>query len=264
MSFQAAPERDHELRSKALILAEDLRDAVSGVLNNKGPLHQLAQVGHVRFETTLLPGAVPGLEENVDIVVLLEPVDEAHPQLVGGATPTPPTLALFILPPVDYPRLVAAVLNPRNPRHREAQRALGVIQQGMDAWFARHTSAVVHELIHLFDFIRAEVGQLQPQKRRTREEYVSNPWEYNAHFQHMIVELGQELQRAPGWVQRVAFESFEAFVEFAAKTRAGAGFLPHLDMKYRKKALSRLWQTWDHMREQSRQAEAARLEREHG
>jgi hypothetical protein len=125
----------------------------------------------------------------------------------------------------------------------------------VDEWFDRNTSAVVHELIHLFDFIRANMGFMKRPTWRTREDYVSNPWEYNAHFQHMIVELGQELLQSPGWVQQMAFESFEAFVEFASKTRAGVGFLAHLTPKYRKKALSRLWQTWDHMREEARKAE---------
>jgi hypothetical protein len=262
MNFQAAPERDVDLRSKALWLSQGLRDAVRGLFSREKNLRQLAQYEAVRFDTTLLPGAVPGLEAHVDIVVILKTVDVANPRLIGAATPVPPTLALFMLPPFDYARLVAAVFDPRSPQHRQAQFAFVEIQHLVDNWFETNISAVVHELTHLFDFIRSNTRSLTVPRGRSRAAYVSDPWEYNAHFQHMLVELGRELQKAPGWVQHLAVDSFEAFVEFAAETDAGQGFLPHLTPKYRKKALARLWQTWDHMREQSLKVQAERDQRE--
>lgn len=257
MAFQAAPERDIDLRSKAVRLAEDLRDKVRGMFSDQVSLNQLAQHGAVRLDTTLLPGAVPGLDAPVDVTAVFLPIDLSDPRRVGAASGgPPPAFALFLLPPFDYPRLMSAVRNPRNPRHREAQFALIELQRLVDQWFDRNLSAVVHELIHLFDFIRADTvgGRYTPP--RSRQEYVSDPWEYNAHFQHMLVELGDDLQKAPGWVQNLAYENFEAFVAFAERTRAGRGFLPHLTPKYRKKALSRLWQTWDHFRRRTQEGES--------
>jgi hypothetical protein len=118
---------------------------------------------------------------------------------------------------------------------------------------------IIHEVTHMLDNIRGAGFLGKPRQiPRSREEYLNDPVEFNAHFQQGMFMLRNRIEEmSPGdraWVMR----SFRNFEQEALRTVPGppdiisptsmGEFRQRLTPANRRKFDARLWQTYDFWR----------------
>jgi hypothetical protein len=119
---------------------------------------------------------------------------------------------------------------------------------------------ILHEATHMLDHFRGKeffvnlappwIGETPGSDEYVRK-YINNPVEFNAHFQEGIFSLRETLKDYSTPIEvRTALANFKNFQEAAMRSR-GLNVLLHATRgKWRRKLMSRLYQTWQHWREE--------------
>jgi hypothetical protein len=236
--FDAAPDRDLQLRDLA---SKTAREIVS--IPPRALLEPLLRSRLPRFDVH-----IDGT--SIDIVVQFEPVDVGHGQ--AAFIQKSKMIVLFVLPPAsELRRMVTG--------GKSGNRALKrLFENDVPKVMREIASDIVHELTHALDILLrgAKIPATDVQSANSGEEglrkYVSSPAEFNAFFQQSMYELEKELRQLKKNVLRDL--TLQDFMRMMGKTRTYVERAPYLDEKYRRKWLSRAYQTYVHFIERLRDA----------
>lgn len=247
----ADPSRDAAFRDRAKAVASYLIDTIQEALNQPSVMQRLAREGSAEagIDLTWRETGIQeaerialGLPEKIRFGLLLgpytEPVAAFALNKLSGAR-----YILLNLLPVDAQR--AAQLPP-------GRRAL---KQFMANMLHEHRTVIVHEIIHMFDNMRSDVKIREPVYARASGEayrvlYFNNPEEFNAFFQQIVTEVVYELNALDNRARSAALRSFKGFVRRVDKQPAVQVLRRSYLEKWQRKFDTRLWQTWEYLRQQ--------------
>ncbi len=245
--LSAAPERDIEFRSRAYVLAQLIHRRTMELYSTSLALDSISNLDAFTFTVDLpiaftAPMGLPAFPLRVRIMT----IGAGGEGVIAAAAMAYPEIRLFAMLPLDWTRTIFEALH-GNPR---AQAELEYNREQLEHYFA-HIDNIVHELIHVFDHARGLYAVAHRREApRTREEYINSDVEFNAHFQQILIQTESTLRGMPRVVLEVVALDFHAFYRFVEQQPIAREFIPYLRGKWLKKFKSRIYQTWDHLREQ--------------
>lgn len=255
----ADPTRDAAFRKRAKALAAYLMDVIQGALDNYAVMERIARTGTA--------------EAYIDLTWKEAGVDEAERIALG----LPPHLVFrLILAPYTEPVAAFAVHKVTGSRHIilnllpvDAQMAAmlppgrRMLKQYMGQKLHEYRAVIVHEIIHMFDNMRSQDKIREPVYASASGEdrrilYFNNPEEFNAFFQQIVTEVVDELNEMTDRGRSAALRSFNGFVKRVSKQPAVQVLKNSYLEKWQRRFDTRLWQTWQHLREQQLARETLR------
>jgi len=241
MTLAADPVRDAEYRSAALQVAEILRDRMMNIALSQNAMDSIANHGMVTSRISI------GFPEKLGI-----PSTEFLMNLQGASSRDRST-AYF-----DARNMIVGLrLLPTDAQEAAKTRSgRRILQKFLISTFNKDRDIIVHEIIHMLDYLRGnitlsttEARYARVPKEQFRVLYVNSPEEFNALFQQGIVQITDLLNRFPKSSQRNILSSFDKFMEFTKKTSTLVAMRRALLPKFERKLDVRLWQTWNYLRE---------------
>ena len=241
MTLAADPVRDAEYRSAALQVAEILRDRMMNIALSQNAMDSIANHGMVTSRISI------GFPEKLGI-----PPTEFLMNLQGASSRDRST-AYF-----DARNMIVGLrLLPTDAQEAAKTRSgRRILQKFLISTFNKDRDIIVHEIIHMLDYLRGnitlsttEARYARVPKEQFRVLYVNSPEEFNALFQQGIVQITDLLNRFPKSSQRNILSSFDKFMEFTKKTSTLVAMRRALLPKFERKLDVRLWQTWNYLRE---------------
>lgn len=161
-------------------------------------------------------------------------------------------LQVAVKPPPGQPRYIL-ILNTLPPELYDQSKWSRLD----DLYQHINPSTWMHEFVHLLDYMRrkgpmsTEDGQTVEEQveeviSRSREDYINEPTEYNAHYQELMHSVEE-------WINNLSDEDltkvgndFELFLEEVEKIDAAHfDFVARLDKRYRRKFIRRLHDRWE-------------------
>jgi len=241
MTLAADPVRDAEYRSAALQVAEILRDRMMNIALSQNAMDSIANHGMVTSRISI------GFPEKLGI-----PSTEFLMNLQGASSRDRST-AYF-----DARNMIVGLrLLPTDAQEAAKTRSgRRILQKFLISTFNKDRDIIVHEIIHMLDYLRGnitlsttEARYARVPKEQFRVLYVNSPEEFNALFQQGIVQITDLLNRFPKSSQRNILSSFDKFMEFTKKTSTLVAMRRALLPKFERKLDVRLWHTWNYLRE---------------
>lgn len=222
-----------------------LKDFVGDLTTHKEAISQLVDKDYAEAEIPLSAEFMRGVGlEAGTLKVKVTPFIRGH---AAAFNIQHQTLILPILPDVDWMKLIAGQRHLDARKQASAREFVETLQRHIDHWFEKNQSIVVHELTHMFDGLRiarpVRVAPVQP-----RDGYFNDPLERNAFFQEMVTQLEERIAALPNYAQTLVVSSFEEFERQAEKTAAFKESWPYLTEPAQRRLKTRLWQTWQHLR----------------
>jgi hypothetical protein len=235
-SFGADPVRDAEFRAAALQLAAEIRDTIFGIANSKEAMKTIAMNGRTmkRFEINLERLGV----RRTEFILLLE-----KPGYTGSEA------AYFSA----VNMVISLKLLPTNAEEVASSRqGRKILQKYLIDRFHRDRDIIVHEIIHMIDYLRGNPLFLKEQRymkapaEQRQVLYINNPLEFNALFQQAVVQIQDAIAKGNS---RKILSSFDNFMAVANKVSTIKQMRASILPEWERRLDVRLWQTWQNMRE---------------
>jgi hypothetical protein len=245
----ADPVRDQAWRAAVQKMASEMVTTLLTEMGSQDFLEELAYRHRVQLDFHVPDWVELGIEP-FDFTVSLRDSAKAPQEKGGFATgwfeADSMEVVLYVLPPAkDIEEWV---------RDRVGRKfLLKVVRAGL----IEQRDVAEHEFIHMLDYLRGnvQIGSGTPYARAsmTPDEvwggYVSRPHEFNAFFQQSLNMTLRTLRGLSSTKLREALRDYKVFVRIASGTEAMAGLRRGLTEGYQRKLDQRLWQTWNHLRE---------------
>ena len=257
----ANPDRDTAFRDRAKVVALALKKLAIGMLTNEDAMLQIRGYGYAQAVLKLPADLMHdiGLPE-ISVPIRLITREDSDmgaaympPSFVGGVG----RILLPILPDADWFSIYRA-LHSDDPRMvAAAHRHLEVFQDEIDAWFERRKTYIVHEMTHMFDFLR--VGKALPvvsAHKHGRAAYLNSAIEFNAHFQQMIAEFEERAAQLPHALQDAVVSDLNTFWGVVRQTEVYRGAWAYLTPKNQRKFYVRAAQYWQSIQPQGSRKKA--------
>lgn len=245
----ANPELDTAFRDRGRIVAIALQKLARSTMTNEAAVLQIRGYGYAQAKLKLPADLMQGVGlPEIDIPVRFIVQDDPNigamyipSRYVGGVG----RIQLPILPNADWFSIYRALHSTDMRMNAAAQRHLTAFQEQIDSWFEHRKTYVVHEMTHMFDFLRIKNDlPIVSAQVHGRAAYINNPIELNAHFQEMLAEVEERIPQLPHVAQDAAIGDFDAFWGVARRTRAYIDVWEHLTPKNQRRFYTRAFQYW--------------------
>jgi hypothetical protein len=133
----------------------------------------------------------------------------------------------------------------------QSRAARKMIEKEVPSLLAKQRNYLVHEIIHMLDFLRGHAKIEEHAKRFQGAgfiKYINTPHEFNAFFQQAIESVESKLRAGGKTIGKV---DFDRVMKTFKDTESGKEMLRSMNETYMRKLLSRLWQIWDHATKES-------------
>lgn len=201
-------------------LADDIIDRLDDYLYDDPKLERIGK------NIIIIPAAE--LDEKLsDVVFVFSPKKKDVSPSFGNFKPAPGVKAISM-----------PILDTKTPSAEDIQNAI-----------ADNRESLGHELTHYIDFRRGvPIGSEKELQKKGIDAYVNTPEEYNAYYQEgmgRLMKVAKILQmRDLEDKQDILPLSFRAFLKSEKGQQIIGSFLPHLNPKYRKKFIKRLYDAY--------------------
>ena len=256
MSFgdlAADPHRDAAYRLRAYGLAEKLRQMMLEIATEPDAMRLIAETGHAVADMHI--GLADregdptdlGLPEDIRFTLVLR----THREPVAAFS----SKTQF---QEDERSNMAIILNflPLDARQAATSRhGRRLLQKYLAGLFQTHRDVIVHEVIHMFDYLRGnktfekEAAYSRATGAQYRVLYFNAPEEFNALFQQAVVQIENILRRASPGARNRILKTFEGFSQAAEALPILIEMRRSMLPWWEKKLDVRLWQTWEYFKE---------------
>lgn len=247
--LSASPERDTAYRDRARIVAFMLQRFTRGMLTNEDVLLQLRVLGYAKA-LLKLPA---DLMQDVGLPAIRVPVileKPERPNMAAGYLPPAfrgdtGKILLPILPHANWNAIYEAWQSSNPKQFEAANRLLEEFQEIVNNWFERRKAFVVHEMTHMFDYLRIkEAPRIMHPEVYGFVAYHNSAVELNAQFQEMLADIEERVPQLPHVAQEAIIGDFDAFWSVARQTRVYRKVWPYLTPKNKRKFYARAAQYW--------------------
>ena len=247
MPFEATPEQDRILQLAAEQMAQRTIESVSASLRPGGEMYSTieSEAGDGLYLRLDVSDLVPFAGKFKSADVLVDLVTQKHILTVsrGVEHKANAFMALDTGFAGDWSFWLAVAVGEDHSGETTEELAFSVLKA-----FQSKFSSIVHEYIHLLDFIRAD----RKQGSTPGAAYMDDPFEFNAWFQQGAHEFLYKLHDYHGKMQeepRIASDFAQFWFQAALYSYAFARAQAELTGKWARKFRSRLYQFYMHLRE---------------
>jgi hypothetical protein len=238
----ADPERDAAFRHLAGRMADNLYGMMREIATQPVPMKTITDYGSfaANVSTEKLAGSLEeiGLEPFTFKMVVLPWREGARLGRLAFFSARDMTIGLHFLPD-DAAKAIEA-----------GRRGRKILQGYLAKRFAENKDSIVHEIIHMFDYVRGnptflkEAAYHRFSGEQQRVMYVNNPEEFNALFQQGIAAVEQRLRSLKPADRVRVYQNFDAFMAMANSTPSIQTMREVILPEWEKKLDARLWQAW--------------------
>jgi hypothetical protein len=253
--FSANPDRDTAFRDRGRVVAIALKNLARDMLTHPDAMLQLRGYGYAQARLHLSEDimqyvGLPAIDVPVRLVAIDEDSNAAALYIPGRTSGGVGRIVLPILPNADWSGIYRAFHSGNPGLVAAANRHLNAFHEQIDSWFEHRQAYIVHEMTHMFDFLRRKDDPKITSSAQGYAAYVNSALELNAHFQEMLAEVEEAIPKLPYMIQDAVVGDFNIFWREIRKTRTYRQAWPQLTPKNQRKFVARAAQYWQSIQPQ--------------